>query len=242
MKKIIFTIMLIIGILNFVFSQQVNYAKIEKRNIISLIKYHRVDSIFNTPIIYFAGWGSFLNIPELNFNGLNTYTFFKSKIINFISPQIGVQTIFDNFFSNKSFKPAIDLRCINLNLFFYNGVQNIVFQNAGISFGYYKQRGFISMYLLHSFPLLSSYLSKTIYGNKIELTTILQKNLFDSYRRYYTNNYFGLNLGYSIKQHFDITLTYQIPLNLNIPYYEQIEPDFKANLLNFRLGFNYYFL
>lgn len=201
-------------------SQTINYANIDKRNIVNLFGYHRVDSVKNIPVLYFSNFNFSVTLNSSNY---------------FLSNFSGLQAVL-----GKSKIKTVVSASLNTNKFNFNNYhQYAFFQNTILSTGYYVKRCFLNLQLKQTIPL-------TAYTEFKNLDILIE----DSYRNYpikgwyiYTNiaYYAGINVGYSIKQRFDIVLSYENRIN-DIVYFSKIlSPNYNFSINKIRINFNYFF-
>ncbi|GIV28055.1 MAG: hypothetical protein KatS3mg027_1869 [Bacteroidia bacterium] len=201
-------------------SQTINYANIEKRNIVNLIGYYRVDSIKNIPVLYYSNFNFSVTLNSSNY---------------FLSNFSGFQAVL----GKSKIKTVISANLNTNNFNFNNYHQYAFFQNTIISTGYYVKRFFLSLQFNQAIPL-------TAYTEFKDLDILIE----DSFKNYpikgwynYTNigYYAGINVGYSIKQRFDIVLSYDNRINDMVYFSKVIKPNNNFSINKFRINFNYFF-
>lgn len=218
--KTLFLLFILFQISFNLLSQTINYTNIEKRNIINLIGYYKVDSIKNIPVLYYSNFNFSVTLHSSNY---------------FLSNFSGFQTVL----GKNKIKTVVSINLNTNKLNFTNYHQYSFFQNTIISTGYYVKRCFLNLQLKQTIPL-------TAYTEFKDLNILFE----DNFRNYpvkgwynYTNigYYAGINAGYSIKQRFDIVLSYENRINNLVFFSKILSPNYNFSVNKFRINFNYFF-
>ncbi|MFN4233667.1 MAG: hypothetical protein ACK4IK_02550 [Bacteroidia bacterium] len=219
MKKLfVLTFILPIAVL----AQDFNYANIHNKNILSLIGYYRVDSIKNSiPFIYNIG---------INKLGVSDF-----KYLSYAGISLGGRIVLGNSKNktvlNISLDPDYYYSAPYFKLYSVNNINSL-------SNGFYFSKGFVSVFLRQVVPVRTYFdINENAHLNDA-LLNIPSKDGWYNYTNigYYT----GINLGYSIKQRFDIVLTYNFARLNNIRYFNSTNKPNNNFSIN-KIGLNVFY-
>jgi hypothetical protein len=205
-------------------AQYINYCHLEEKNILSGLTYHRVDSLFNKPFLYFAGIEGSINLDNNRLNIVNLLNKFGGK-----------------FILGKSYNKLIFSNGLSFNLtnnsYYLDKFYILTYRNS-IAYGLFKEKIYGSIRIDSEVPLFNYYKFNDNYSNAL---------IYNNYPQSGTkivNNYSlgaGVLLGITVRKKLDAYINYSQRLNRFRSFDFVSNPDFSFNFSKLSIGFNYRF-